>query len=255
MDGKEISGEGRPKLKVTMFAPVSERRQTAKDLFNNIFVKNFPNNSYSSEDLRKLFEPFGPLISCKVDDSQEFGFVCFENHEHAAKALETLSESENGLYIAKAVKKDVRKKILRIEMLKSMRQVARQNLYFKGFPVDGSQNAEMLTDELKQYFAKFGEVKNLKLIQRREDGSTKEELLGFGYVSFHTLEAAQKCRFEASKDLFQGVHKLYVNQFEWKELRAGHRMERIDQIELSRYLKTEKTKHANEVLTAVKEDL
>ena len=32
-------------------------------------------------------------------------------------------------------------------------------------------------------------------------------------------------------------------------------MEKIDQVELARYLKTEKTKQANEVLTAVKEDL
>lgn len=51
------------------------------------------------------------------------------------------------------------------------------------------------------------------------------------------------------------MYKLYVNQFEWKELRASHRMERIDQIELARYLRMEKTKHANEVLSAVKEDL
>jgi len=78
MDGKEISGEGSPKLKVMMFTPVSERRQATKDLFNNIFVKNFPNSSFTEDDLRKVFEPFGPLTSCKVDDSHAFGFVCFE---------------------------------------------------------------------------------------------------------------------------------------------------------------------------------
>ena len=78
MDGKEISGEGSPKLKVMMFTPVSERRQATKDLFNNIFMKNFPNSSFTEDDLRKVFEPFGPLTSCKVDDSHAFGFVCFE---------------------------------------------------------------------------------------------------------------------------------------------------------------------------------
>ena len=111
-----------------------------------------------------------------------------------------------------------------------MRQVARQNLYFKGFPVDGSCSSEDMTEELKQYFAKFGEVKNLELMQSKDEvnGVTREELLGFGYVSFHTLEAAQKCRFEARKDPFKGIHQLYVNQFEWKELRAAHRMEKID---------------------------
>lgn len=63
-----------------------------KDLFNNIFVKNFPSQDYTSDDLRKLFESFGPIISCKIDESKAFGFVCFEQCENAAKALETLSE-------------------------------------------------------------------------------------------------------------------------------------------------------------------
>lgn len=94
MDGKEISllGEETSKLQVTLFTPPSERRQNVKDLFNNIFVKNFPSQDYTSEDLKKVFESFGPIISCKIDDSKAFGFVCFEQYEHAAKALETLSE-------------------------------------------------------------------------------------------------------------------------------------------------------------------
>lgn len=107
-------------------------------------------------------------------------------------------------------------------MLKSMKQVARQNLYFKGFPVDGETSTDEMTEELRIYFAKFGEVKNLKLIVK------DDVMVGFGYVSFHTLEAAQKCRFETAKDLFRDQHKLFINQFEWKELRSAHRMERMD---------------------------
>jgi hypothetical protein len=42
--------------------------------------------------------------------------------------------------------------------------VARQNLYFKGFPIDGSCTTEELTEELKEYFIKFGDVKNLQLM-------------------------------------------------------------------------------------------
>lgn len=245
MDGKEISQD---RIQVCVFKPASERRQQSKDQFNNIFVKNFPVANFTSDDLRKIFEPFGPIVSCKVDESQAFGFVSFEQCEHAAKAVETLGESETGLYVTKCVKKEIRKMMLRIEMLKTMKQISRQNLYFKGFPTH-DQNVENLEQELKVYFSNYGELKNLKLMQR------DEKLLGFGYVSFHTLEAAQKCRFEASKDLFLGTHKLIVNQFEWKELRISHRMERIDQIELQRYLRTEKTKQANEVLQSVKSDL
>jgi len=55
--------------------------------------------------------------------------------------------------------------------------------------------------------------------------------------------------------MFRGDHKVYVNQFEWKELRQAHKMESIDQKELARYLKDEHAKKANEVLNTVKDDL
>ena len=58
-----------------------------------------------------------------------------------------------------------------------------------------------------------------------------EVLTGFGFCAFQNLEAAQKCRFDIQKELFRGVYKVYANPFEWKELRAAHKMERIDQLE------------------------
>ena len=38
------------------------------------------------------------------------------------------------------------------------------------------------------------------------EGAKHEELLGFGYVSFKTLEGSQKARFDAAKELFCGQH-------------------------------------------------
>lgn len=138
-----------------------------------------------------------------------------------------------------------------------MKELARQNLYFKGFPVDGSTSIEDLSKELETHFAKCGDIKTLKLMSRtvEVEGTKHEELLGFGYVSFKTLEGSQMARFDGGKELFRGVHKIYVNQFEWKELRQAHRMERMDQMELAQYMKVEQTKKANEVLSAVKQDL
>jgi hypothetical protein len=60
------------------------------------------------------------------------------------------------------------------------------------------------------------------------EGLSHEELLGFGYVSFKTLEGSQKARFDGSKEMFRGTHTLIVSSFEWKELRQAHRMERMD---------------------------
>ena len=80
--------------------------------FNNLFVKNFPHQNFSEEDLKTRFEKFGEILSIKVvscdkndtnlasqdsdQDSSEkaqspvngFGFVCFKNAQDARKALE-----------------------------------------------------------------------------------------------------------------------------------------------------------------------
>jgi RNA recognition motif-containing protein len=128
--------------------------------------------------------------------------------------------------------------VLKKEHMKKMRDIARNNLYFKGFPNDTSVSREDLERELAEFFGKFGEVKNLKLPVREAtvDGVPTEVLTGFGFCAFQNLEAAQKCRFDIQKELFRGVYKIYANPFEWKELRAAHKMERIDQLELQRFL-------------------
>ena len=92
-----------------------------------------------------------------------------------------------------------------------MKDLARNNLYFKGFPVDSEIPG--LTQELKMFFEKFGEVKSIKLMSRNVDfnGVSQERLIGFGFVSFQNLETAQKARFDVKKELFRGSHELYVN--------------------------------------------
>jgi len=64
-------------------------------------------------------------------------------------------------------------------------------LYFKGFDVDEATTVEKIEElegELRVYFAKFGEVKNLKLVRKPEqlqkDAITESLLIGFGFVSF-----------------------------------------------------------------------
>jgi len=54
-------------------------------------VKSFPAD-WTSEDLHKMFEPFGEILSASVmvdneGKSKNFGFVCFKDPAHAQKAL------------------------------------------------------------------------------------------------------------------------------------------------------------------------
>lgn len=145
---------------------------------------------------------------------------------------------DNGLRVVKCMKKEQRSEYLRKEHIKTMRDLARNNLYFKGFPCDYSTSVADLEIELRAFFEKFGEVKTLRLMHKpvSDQGVQREKLFGFGFVSFQTLESAQKCRYDVQKEFFRGVYKIYANPFEWKELRKAHRMEQIDQRELYRYL-------------------
>lgn len=60
--------------------------------------------------------------------------------------------------------------------------------------------------------------------------------MGYGFVSFVTVEAAQRTKNECSKILFKG-HKLYVNFFQVKSVRESHISEKIDRIQYQNYKK------------------
>jgi RNA recognition motif-containing protein len=183
MDGKEISLENGEKFTITsqIFLSRSERvSNDAEDTFNNLFVKNLPTSEFTEDELKKVFEPFGNLISVKLDQSKAFGFVAFEKCEDARTALAHFTKAyetdETGLYVAKCQKKEDRLRMLKKDTLKFMKDLARNNLYFKGFPTDGLTSIEDLSQELKTFFEKFGEVKSLKLMSRtiNVDGESRE---------------------------------------------------------------------------------
>jgi polyadenylate-binding protein len=59
-------------------------------------VKQFPTPDFSDEDLKKIFSPFGEILSAVVMKNSEgnslgFGFVCFKESESARCALEQFS--------------------------------------------------------------------------------------------------------------------------------------------------------------------
>lgn len=97
------------------------------------------------------------------------------------------------LYVAPHMKREFRQHYLRLKTLRFQRTMARHNLYFRGFTV--TKDVEGLKQQLTEYFAQFGEVNNLALISRKKADS--EDLVGFGFVSFKTLEGAQTAKYQA----------------------------------------------------------
>lgn len=232
-------------------------------------------------------EPDADADAKKPTTFRGFGFVCFKRSEDARKALEyfhektdestvsmdvsnlSLSRDDSSfllnlpkLYVVPALKKELREAYVRMRSLKFKRQMARQNLYFRGFPLDPATSIEDTEQELREFFTRFGEVSNIKLMQARkpkEAGAlagapTGESLLGFGFCCYKSVEDAQRARVEAPKQPFKGC-TLFISQFETREQRRAHMLERIDQIEFARYKKREEMRKDMERLQKLSDDL
>ncbi|OWB79612.1 hypothetical protein B5S32_g3841 [[Candida] boidinii] len=188
--------------------------------FTNIYAKNV-DPELSDDEFAKLFEPFGAITSAVLEKdaagkSKGFGFVNFEDHEAAAKAVEELNDKEiNGkkLYVGRAQKKKER-----LEELKQQYESARQeklskfqgvNLFVKN--LDDSVNDEQLREE----FSPFGTITSAKVMYD-EAGKSK----GFGFVCYTTPEEATKAIAEMHQRMVSGK-PLYVAVAQRKEIRRN----------------------------------
>ncbi|KNZ79176.1 Polyadenylate-binding protein, cytoplasmic and nuclear [Termitomyces sp. J132] len=118
-----------------------------KAQFTNLYVKNI-DPVVTQEEFENLFTPYGSVTSAllSVDDegkSRGFGFVNYETHDEAQKAVDGLHDSEhNGrkLFVSRAQKKAEREEELRraheqarMEKLNKYQGV---NLYIKNLEDD-----------------------------------------------------------------------------------------------------------------------
>jgi len=82
---------------VGFFVPKKERIKLKEASWTNVYVKNLAPEAVE-EDLMENFSQFGSVNSCVVmfDEngvSRKFGFVNFDRHEDAVKAVESLNDS------------------------------------------------------------------------------------------------------------------------------------------------------------------
>uniref|UniRef100_H0XSQ7 Polyadenylate-binding protein n=1 Tax=Otolemur garnettii TaxID=30611 RepID=H0XSQ7_OTOGA len=165
--------------------------------FTNIYIKNF-GEDMDDEHLKDLFGKFGPALSVKVmtDETGKykgFGFVSFERHEDAQKAVDEMNGKElNGkqIYVGRAQKKVERQTELKrkFEQMKQDRITRYQgvNLYVKNLD-DGIDD-----EHLRKEFSPFGTITSAKVMM--EGGRSK----GFGFVCFSSLEEATKAVTETN---------------------------------------------------------
>uniref|UniRef100_A0A3B5M074 Polyadenylate-binding protein n=1 Tax=Xiphophorus couchianus TaxID=32473 RepID=A0A3B5M074_9TELE len=188
--------------------------------FTNVYIKNFGDDMDDGR-LKEHFEKYGKTLSVKVmadssGKSRGFGFVSFEKHEDASKAVEEMNGTElNGktVFVGRAQKKMERQAELKrkFEQLKQERISRYQgvNLYIKNLD-------DTIDDEkLRKEFSPFGSITSAKVML--EEGRSK----GFGFVCFSSPEEATKAVTEMNGRIV-GSKPLYVALAQRKEERKAH---------------------------------
>ncbi|KAG4301745.1 hypothetical protein PCK1_001982 [Pneumocystis canis] len=188
--------------------------------FTNIYVKNI-DPEVSETEFQELFKKYGNVTSSSlsVDEngkSRGFGFVNYENHEDAARAVEELHDTEyrdRKLYVSRAQKKHEREEELRKQYeqakLDKLNKYNGINLFVKNLDDD-------IDDErLRQEFSVFGTITSAKIMVN-DNGKSK----GFGFVCFSSPGEATKAITEMNQRMVSGK-PLYVALAQRKDVRRS----------------------------------
>ncbi|NXG55731.1 EPAB protein, partial [Hemiprocne comata] len=149
----------------------------------NVFIKNL-DDSIDNKALYDTFSAFGNILSCKVvcdeNGSRGYGFVHFETHEAATRAIETMNGmllNDRKVFVGHFKSRKER------EAEFGARAMEFTNVYIKNFGDD------MDDDRLREIFSKFGKTQSVKVMM---DSTGRSK--GFGFVNFEKHEEAQKAR-------------------------------------------------------------
>ncbi|XP_045913306.1 embryonic polyadenylate-binding protein A-like isoform X3 [Micropterus dolomieu] len=217
----------------------------------NIFIKNM-DESIDNKALYDTFSAFGNILSCKVvcdeKGSKGYGFVHFETHEAANRAIDTMNgmllndrkvggtgnQLEPGFVNPKAHFLGEKCQLSLISFVghfKSRKErevefgtkaMKFTNVYIKNFGED-------YTDEkLKEVFSVFGRTLSVR-VMKDERGRSR----GFGFVNYANHEDAQKAVDEMNgKDINGKI--IYVGRAQKRLERQGELKRKFDQIKQDR---------------------
>ncbi|CAE6422207.1 unnamed protein product [Rhizoctonia solani] len=186
--------------------------------FTNIYVKNL-DTEITEAEFKAMFDEFGTITSAVLQTDHEgksrgFGFVNFERHEEAERAVNEMNEKDikgRPLYVGRAQKKSERQSELARshEAAKQERQnkYAGVNLYVKNLDDDVDD------DKLRAEFEAFGTITSCKVMRNERDISK-----GFGFVCFSTPDEATKAVTEMNNKMI-GSKPLYVSLAQRRDIR------------------------------------
>lgn len=202
------------------------------DKYTNVYVKNL-DKAVTTQELDKAFTEFGVVQHAQImeDDQgkskgfgmsllqlflQLIGFINFESHEAAKKAVEQMNNKDlkgKKVYVGRAQRKSERLSLLKdlIEkkkMEKQTKYATGSNLYVKN--LDDSIDDE----KLKELFVKYGAISSARIMKDDKDQASK----GFGFVCFDKAEDAKDALTEMNGRIVNGK-PLYVAIAQKKDIR------------------------------------
>jgi len=160
---------GQKEVYVAKFLPKKERLLQKGHSWSNVYVKDLDPNLNEAQLVAK-FESFGKTTSVAImkspdGSSKGFGFVCFEKHDDAVKAVEELNGMVLGakkIWCGRAQKKSEREQELkskfRVLKLEQMTKYSGINLYIKNL------EDEVTEERLKKEFSAFGTIKSARIM-------------------------------------------------------------------------------------------
>lgn len=176
----------------------------------------------NDDELSTMFGEFGPITSAVITrdndgKSRGFGFVNFEDHEDAYKAVEALNETEHHgqqLYVSRAQKKNEREEELRRQYeqakLEKLSKYQGVNLYVKNLDDDVDD------DRIRQEFSVYGVITSAKIMRDEKTNASR----GFGFVCFSSPEEATRAVTEMNGRML-GSKPIYVALAQRKEVRRS----------------------------------
>ncbi|EMP28727.1 Embryonic polyadenylate-binding protein [Chelonia mydas] len=208
----------------------------------NVFIKNL-DDSIDNKALYDTFSAFGNILSCKVvcdeNGSRGYGFVHFETHEAANRAIDTMNGmllNDRKVFVGHFKSRRER------EAEFGARAMEFTNVYIKNFGDD------MDDDRLREIFSKFGKTLSVRVMMD-DTGRSK----GFGFVNFEKHEEAQKARGLGIIS-WQAVADMNGKQINGRMVYVGRAQKRMErQSELKRKFEQIKQERGKEATKAVTE--
>ncbi|XP_064615967.1 ELAV-like protein 2 [Liolophura sinensis] len=155
----------------------------------NLIVNYLP-QTLTDDEFRNMFQSIGPIKSSKIvrdkhtNYSYGFGFVDYEQEEHARRAIQTLNRLQ------------IQNKTIKVALARPGGETTKgANLYVRNLPRTFTE------DDMNTYFSPYGKIVQSRVLVDTASGTGK----GVGFVLFETKNQAMEAMIQLNGTTLPGA--------------------------------------------------